>query len=140
MSNESWIWSANWQIPSAHGAGKTVEDEILARLRAHDWVEHDVFAVHLALEEALVNAIIHGNNLCPNKSVSVTCRLATDRLWVCITDEGAGFSPENVPDCTDEENLDRPCGRGIMLMRCYMSDVKYNARGNCVEMEKRKAP
>lgn len=139
MSNDSWIWSADWRIPSRHGAGKAVEEEILDRMRACEWVEHDVFAVHLALEEALVNAIMHGNGLCPSKSVSVTCRLSQDRLWICITDEGTGFCPDNVPDPTDEENLERPCGRGIMLMRYYMSRVEYNAQGNCVEMEKHRA-
>ena len=138
MSHEPWIWSADWRIPSRHGAGKAVEEEILDRMRALDWVEHDVFAVHLALEEALVNAIIHGNGLCASKTVSVTCQLSSNRLLVCITDEGTGFSPEKVPDPTEEDNLDRPCGRGIMLMRNFMSSVNYNAQGNCVEMEKRR--
>jgi len=140
MAQEAcWIWSADWCIPSRHGAGKAVEDEILDRMRAHEWSEHDVFAVHLSLEEALVNAIKHGNCLCDTKNVSVSCRLAKDRLWICITDEGAGFCPEDVPDPTEEENLERPCGRGIMLMRNFMSQVKYNKQGNCVEMEKHRA-
>ena len=139
MANEGWIWSADWRIPSRQGAGKAVEDEILDRMRAHAWCEHDVFAVHLSLEEALVNAIKHGNGLCDSKTVSVACRLSSDRLWVCITDEGTGFCLEEVPDPTDEENLERPCGRGIMLMRSFMSCVKYNDQGNCVEMEKHRA-
>lgn len=123
-------------IPSDTSAGQSVQDRIIGFLEALDYHDRDVFGVRLAIEEALVNAIKHGNCLCDTKNVSVSCRLAQDRLWICITDEGAGFCPEDVPDPTEEENLERPCGRGIMLMRNFMSEVKYNKQGNCVEMEK----
>ncbi|MCE9553387.1 MAG: ATP-binding protein [Planctomycetes bacterium] len=139
MENPSWSWLSDWRIPSRHGAGKPIEEEILGQLREHGWVDRDVFAVHLALEEALVNAIIHGNGLCSTKWVSVDCKISSERLWIRIADEGTGFCPGNVPDPTDPENLERPCGRGIMLMRNFMSRVDYNAEGNCVEMEKHRA-
>src|SRR5205814_1974688 len=130
------IWAADWQIPSQHGAGKVVEEEILAQLRQQQWGEHDLFGVHLALEEALVNAILHGNGLCQTKQVNVACRLTPERVWIRISDEGRGFCVADVPDPTDPVNLERPCGRGIMLMRSFMSRVEYNVQGNCVEMEK----
>jgi serine/threonine-protein kinase RsbW len=59
-----------------------------------------------------------------------------DRLEVRITDEGIGFDPSDVPDPTAVENLERPCGRGLMLMRHYMTEVSYNERGNSVYMIK----
>lgn len=53
-----------------------------------------------------------------------------------ISDEGPGFDPNDVPDPTDIENLERPCGRGLMLMRHYMTEVNYNSTGNSVRMKK----
>jgi serine/threonine-protein kinase RsbW len=59
-----------------------------------------------------------------------------EKIWIKISDQGAGFDPEAVPDCTDDEHICSPNGRGIMLMRNYMSRVEYNKKGNVVEMEK----
>jgi serine/threonine-protein kinase RsbW len=136
MTQESWAWSVEQQIPSQHGAGRPVIDRVVEHLEKHSWGEHEVFGVRLALEEAIVNAIKHGNQWDESKQVHVVARGSSERLWAQIRDEGPGFQPEEVPDCTAEENLDRPCGRGIMLMRNFMSRVEYNASGNCVEMEK----
>jgi len=58
------------------------------------------------------------------------------RFEVAVTDEGPGFDPTDVPDCTAPENLERPSGRGLMLMRHYMTQVDYNDRGNGVIMHK----
>jgi serine/threonine-protein kinase RsbW len=126
-------------IPSETGAGKRVLDDLLGQLEAHQWGEYDIHGIHLALEEALVNAIRHGNRSDVSKNVHVACKLSPDQLWVQIRDEGAGFKPEEVPDCTDLENLEIPSGRGIMLMRAFMSRVEYNDLGNCVVMEKQRA-
>jgi serine/threonine-protein kinase RsbW len=136
MSDNSWTWCSEKVIPSETGAGKQVLDELLAQLQSNQWLEHDIFGIHLALEEALVNAIRHGNRNDANKRVHVCCKLSPQRLWVRIADEGPGFNPDLVADCTDLENLDVPSGRGIMLMRSFMSRVEYNEQGNTVEMEK----
>src|SRR5947199_135963 len=98
--------------------------------------EHEIFAIKLALEEALVNAIKHGNQMDRSKKVHVSYRIRPDRFEIQITDEGPGFDPEDVPDPTAFENLERPCGRGLLLMRHYMTDVRHNARGNSVTMSK----
>jgi serine/threonine-protein kinase RsbW len=92
--------------------------------------------VRLALEEALVNAIKHGNGLDPSKSVRVHCDIQTDRVYVEIEDEGPGFAPEDVPDPTLDENIERPSGRGLMLIRSFMNRVDFNDRGNCIRIEK----
>ena len=109
-------------------------EQLLQDRQAHD---HDIFSIRLALEEALVNAIKHGNQSDPAKKVRISYRLLADRFEVAISDEGTGFNPEDVPDPTAAENLERPCGRGLMLMRHYMSEVRYNDRGNAVTMSKR---
>jgi serine/threonine-protein kinase RsbW len=139
MSDDSWTWCTERVIPSETGAGKSFLDELLVNLEAHQWVQHDIFGIHLAMEEALVNAIKHGNRHDATKHVHICCKLSPQRLWIRIADEGSGFNPDNVADCTDLDNLDVPSGRGIMLMRSFMSRVEYNDRGNCVEMEKHRA-
>ncbi len=96
--------------------------------------ERDVFSIRLALEEALVNAIKHGNQLDRSKKVSIWYRVLSDRFEIKITDEGPGFDPADVPDPTAVENLERPCGRGVMLMRHYMNEVDYLPPGNTVSM------
>lgn len=138
MSDERWTWKTEQVIPSETGAGQRLLDDLLTQLAEHQWSEHEVHSVHLALEEALVNAIRHGNRSDPSKRVFVLCKLAPERLWVEIRDEGAGFDPDDVPDCTDPERLEIPSGRGIMLMRAFMSRVEYNEVGNCVVMEKQR--
>ena len=58
------------------------------------------------------------------------------RFWVHICDEGAGFKPSAVPDCCAPDRLEVPGGRGLALIKAYMTRVEYNDRGNCVTMEK----
>jgi serine/threonine-protein kinase RsbW len=139
VSEPHWLWRAAHVIASDAASGKRVLDELLNQLREHRWSEHEVFGIHLAMEEALVNAIKHGNRLDVNKVVHVASKLADDYLFIQITDEGTGFDPTAVPDCTDPENLEIPSGRGLMLMRNFMSRVEYNEVGNSVTMEKRRA-
>ena len=125
-------------IPSDTDAGQAVQERIVARLESLGYSMRDVFGIRLALEEALVNAIKHGNGLDPDKTVRVNCLIEDDFLRVEIEDQGPGFNMGDVPDPTAEENLERPCGRGIMLIRSFMTSVEYNAKGNRVVLEKRR--
>ena len=88
------------------------------------------------IEEALVNAIKHGNQLDPDKYVEVSFQVTCERFDIRIVDEGPGFNPEDVPDPTAIENIERPCGRGLLLIRGFMDEVKYHGRGNIVTMIK----
>ena len=106
----------------------------------HGWPPSDIFAIHLAAEEAIVNAIVHGNRLDPAKKVHVECVVSPDVTRIAITDEGAGFDPASVPDCTSDERLEAPGGRGVMLMRSFMSRIEYNAKGNGVVLEQIRNP
>jgi serine/threonine-protein kinase RsbW len=137
MSHNGWSWSEEAVIPSNLGAGKDILHAVLGKLEASDWLPRDIHGVHLAMEEALVNAIKHGNRLDESKSVRVVCRFRPDAVRIEIADEGPGFKPEEVPDCTADDRLEVPSGRGIMLMRAFMSLVEYNDLGNQVVMEKR---
>jgi len=136
MSDASWTWSLERRIPSDTGQGRRIMDEILDQLRQGQWEDRELFGVHLALEEAVVNAIKHGNQHSLEKYIHVHCKIACDRVWIQVTDEGEGFELYEVPDPTADENVDRPSGRGIMLMRNFMCRVSYNEKGNRVVMEK----
>jgi serine/threonine-protein kinase RsbW len=123
-------------IPSDSTESRRVQDEIEQHLRAHQYSEREIFSIKLALEEAMVNAIKHGNQLDKQKKVHVHYKVTSSRFDVRITDEGGGFDPGDVPDPTAVENLERPSGRGLMLMRHYMSEVCYNDNGTTVVMSK----
>ncbi|OGJ61167.1 hypothetical protein A3C37_05305 [Candidatus Peribacteria bacterium RIFCSPHIGHO2_02_FULL_53_20] len=114
--------------------GSDLEQNIIDRLDGA--TERDRHAVRLALEEALVNAIKHGNEMLSEKKVFVRVRSVPGHVTIEIEDQGEGFFPEQVPDPTEDENLERPCGRGIMLMRAFMTSVRFNVSGNCVTLEK----
>lgn len=117
--------------------------------------------VGVALEEALLNACLHGNleldsklregdgqafdDLARERSakapwkdrrVRVTAFVNREQMKVDITDEGPGFNPDELPDPTDPENLLKPHGRGVLMMRMFMDEVQFNDRGNRVTLTK----
>jgi serine/threonine-protein kinase RsbW len=103
-------------------------------MAALDYTEKDIWSMSLALEEALVNAIKHGNQLDPAKRVRVRFRVNAQRALIQVRDEGVGFNPDEVADPLDPENLDRASGRGLLLMRSFMTWVRHNKRGNVVRL------
>jgi serine/threonine-protein kinase RsbW len=132
------VWRRQIDLPSERGASRLITEDLLDKLGAYDWSPSDIFAIHLAAEEAITNAIVHGNRLDMSKKVHVSCEVGRDRVQIEITDDGAGFDPTQVPDCTLEERLTVPSGRGVMLMRSFMTRIAYNAKGNSVTLEKRR--
>jgi serine/threonine-protein kinase RsbW len=133
-------WRREIDLPSERGVSRMVTDDLLEQLGIHGWSPSDIFAIHLAAEEAIVNAIVHGNKLDPVKKVHVSWEVSADRVSIQIDDEGEGFDPAAVPDCTLQERLDVPSGRGVMLMRSFMTRIEYNAKGNGVVLEKIRSP
>ncbi len=123
-------------IPSDLAEARRVQDDIEDALTAAGYGDRDLFAVKLALEEAFVNAIKHGNQMDPAKQVHITYAVTADRFAIHVRDEGSGFNPADVPDPTAPENLERPCGRGLLLIRRFMTDVTYHGAGNVVSMTK----
>lgn len=140
MCDQAWNWICDEKIASEVEAGRDVLQNLLGQLESCGWSERDVFGIHLSVEEALVNAIRHGNELSPDKFVRFQCRVSPQFLWIRISDQGKGFDPDNVPDPTDPEQLEIPSGRGIMLMRTFMSKVEYSDGGTTVTMEKQASP
>ena len=125
-------------IPSDLGEARRVQDEVEEALQSAGYGDRDVFSIKLAVEESLVNAMKHGNQLDPSKNVNVGYTVTPERFDIRIEDEGPGFDPGEVPDPTDPENLERPCGRGLLIVRSYMNEVKYHGKGNIVTMWKQR--
>ena len=86
----------------------------------------------VAVLEAVNNAIAHGNKFSPEKSVNISLKFTKDKFSVSVKDEGPGFSPENVPDPTLPENIEKVSGRGVFLMMKLADEIKFNKKGNCV--------
>jgi serine/threonine-protein kinase RsbW len=113
--------------------------DLLRALGERGFSIHDLFSIRLALEEAIVNAIIHGHHGDPSKLVHLRYQLNDACLLAEVADEGAGFLPDLVPDPLAPENLEREGGRGLFLMRSYMTWVRYNDAGNCVTLCKERS-
>jgi len=111
-------------------------DRLLEEIKQKGYSEVAVFAVRLAVEEALNNAMKHGNGLDPAKSARLTYEVTDARIDIRIADEGPGFNFQQVPDPTLDENIEKPTGRGIMLMRAYMDTLEFNETGNEIHMVK----
>ena len=125
-------------IPSNLADGGRIVESVIDAMGSAGYEQSTCFAVRLALDEALANAIRHGNGGDSSKTVTVEYDVDDERVSISITDQGPGFDPTDVPDPTLDENLERPCGRGVMLIKAYMTEVSYNDSGNCVTMIKRK--
>jgi len=129
-------------VSSTPSAVADVFNQLQPGLKASNFSEEDIFAVHLALEEAFTNAVKHGNKMEPNKAVKIDYAIEPDKVEICMTDEGSGFDPEVIPDPRYGDNLYKPAGRGMLLMRSFMDVIEYNEQGNSVRMiryrEKRK--
>jgi len=120
---------------------QSVASRLLAATDRHAYSKAARFAIRLAFEEAVSNAFRHGHReLPPDTPIDVEYEVSDSKVRIAVQDRGAGFSLERVPDPTLDENLDKPEGRGLMLIRAYMTCVKHNPEGNRVEMEYVKPP
>jgi len=100
--------------------------------------DDDNYEIELALREALVNAVVHGNQNDSGKRIYVNCRCTSDGgVSITVEDEGNGFDPDLVPDPTSPDNRLRTNGRGIYLMRTLMDEVDFRQGGSVVHMRKR---
>jgi serine/threonine-protein kinase RsbW len=128
--------SFEFLIPSDLNEARLVQEAIENQLKHNSYEDREIFGIKLALEEAIVNAIKHGNQMDNNKKVHVFFRVQPERFEIGITDEGPGYDPGDVPDPLADENLERPSGRGLFLMRHYMTEVTVHPPGNRLTMTK----
>lgn len=129
--------SMKFVINSDYARGREVQNRILDEVTRYKYNSDSLFAIKLALEEAFVNAIKHGNKLDPNKHVYVEALVGPSQTEIIIEDEGPGFERSSVPDPTAPENLEKCSGRGILLIESYMTSAAWSHNGRRLHMIKR---
>lgn len=127
--------SGSMHLRNERDAIHDTSDRIVAAAAHAGYSEASRFAVRLAVEEAIANAFRHGHrDLDPAETIVVEYAVNNREVRVAVEDQGPGFSPDEVPDPTAPENITKPSGRGLLLVRSYMSEVRHNDRGNRIEM------
>ena len=112
-------------------------DQLATQLTDCGWESSDVYGVQMAIEEAVSNAFRHGNQNGARGDIEISYRATTDEFQMEVRDQGDGFAVDEVPDPTAPENLDKDCGRGLLLIRHYMNEVNFRDGGRTVVMRKR---
>ena len=115
---------------------KEESKKLIKVLKANGIDEDIVFDIHVGFEEALRNAMIHGNKMDPGKKVTIETKVDANIVFICVEDEGEGFAPEALPDPTLNENLLKEGGRGVYLTQHLMDEVRYENGGRRVVMKK----
>ena len=125
------------EVASTLRDAKKPEAVIMRELSECGYNEDATFAIKLALEEAMTNAVKHGNGNDRRKRITVRYCVTREQTVILVRDEGPGFNPDEVPDPTSPDRVSLPSGRGIMLMRAYMTHIDYRAGGAEVCLIKR---
>lgn len=123
-------------IRSDFNEARDVQKRILDDVEGAGFNSQSQFAIKLALEEAIINAIKHGNKLDLTKKVHIHATVSPMRAEIVIEDEGPGFKRTNVPDPTLDENLEKCSGRGILLIEAYMTAAEWTNGGRKLRMVK----
>jgi serine/threonine-protein kinase RsbW len=118
------------------GAREPVFERIGSEMHLGGYTSRQQEAVHIAVTEAVANAYRHGNRRDPEKVIHLWYTVDAARVWIRVADDGRGFDVDGVPDPTAAENLRRPSGRGLFLMRHFVDLVEYNGCGNVVTLVK----
>ncbi len=127
-----------FEFPSTIAVMHTILDYLMTRIEKVGVINPETSNLFIALDEAFVNAVKHGNKFDAQKLVRITAEVSTKEARFTIEDEGEGFDVNSIPDPTNPENLFKSSGRGVMFIHNIMDEVKYNDRGNKLEMVKRK--
>lgn len=134
MNNEAFMNTISIQVPSIIENIRMIESFIdNAKDRFH--LDDDIYGnIMIAVTEAVNNAIKHGNNNNKSKNVELSLSLDDAMIKFVIKDEGKGFNYEQLPDPTSPENLEKPGGRGIFLMKHLSDEVQFKENGRVVEL------
>jgi len=124
----------NIEIPSLSENIRMIES-FIDNAKEKYQLSDDIYGnIMIAVTEAVNNAIKHGNQDNSSKNVSLSLSFAEGLIKFRIEDEGHGFEYENLPDPTSPENLEKPGGRGIFLMKHLADEVDFTERGKVVEL------
>jgi len=125
------------ELPSDLTLMNAVLEYLLNRVDRLGLIKTEQSNLFVALDEAFVNAVKHGNRNDPTKLLRVTAELSAHEAIFTVEDEGDGFDVREIPDPTDPANLFKSSGRGVLLIYNIMDEVEYSERGNRLKMVKR---
>jgi len=128
------------ELPSDLTLMNAVLDYLLGRVAKLGMIEVEQSNLYIALDEAFVNAVKHGNRQNPEKLLRVTAELSAGEAIFTVEDEGDGFDVRSIPDPCDPANLFKSSGRGVLLIYNIMDEVEYSDRGNRLKMVARPKP
>ena len=124
------------QIPSDLKYVRSLSVKVIGALAPLALDESTILDIKLAIEEAVTNAILHGNRSCQDLPVTITFSVNKKRLQISVADKGDGFDYRNLPKPTQDENLTKTQGRGLFLIHHVMDKVHFNDKGNRIRMVK----
>lgn len=129
--------SIEFELPSTVSVMHIVLDYLMKRVEKLGVIKPEESNLFVALDEAFVNAVKHGNKFDSNKLVRISASVSKDEARFTVEDEGEGFDVKNIPDPLDPQNLFKTSGRGVLFIYNIMDEVSYNDRGNRLTMVKR---
>jgi serine/threonine-protein kinase RsbW len=126
-----------FELPSAISLMSIVLDYLMKRVERLGVIKPEQSNLFVALDEAFVNAVKHGNKYDAKKLVRIAAEVSKHEARFTIEDEGEGFDVNNIPDPLDPQNLFKTSGRGVLFIYNIMDEVAYNDRGNRLTMVKK---
>ncbi len=141
VDNEKFVQDLHenieFELPSAISLMHIVLEYLIKRVEKLGVIKPEKSNLFVALDEAFVNAVKHGNKYDVKKLVRITAEVSKQEARFTIEDEGDGFDVQNIPDPRDPINLFKSSGRGVLFIYNIMDEVKYNERGNRLTMVKK---
>jgi serine/threonine-protein kinase RsbW len=129
-----------FEVPTALSLMHVILEYLMKRVEKLGVVKSEQSNLFVALDEAFVNAVKHGNKFDTKKLVRISSEVSLSEARFTIEDEGEGFDVNSIPDPLDPENLFKTSGRGVLFIYNIMDEVVYNDRGNRLTMVKRSDP
>ncbi len=126
-----------FEVPSYVSLMHDILDYLMKRVEKSGVVNPETSNLFVALDEAFVNAVKHGNKFNAEKLVRIIAEVSKDEARFTIEDEGEGFNVNEIPDPRNPENLFKTSGRGVLFIYNIMDEVRYNERGNRLTMIKK---
>ncbi len=130
--------SENHQLQGNRESMDFVQHAILGTMESFDYVEEDLFAVRIAIEEAIANAVLHGHQGDQERLIDIEWTITEKEVSMVVCDSGRGYDESAVPDPTADENLTLPSGRGLAMINAFMSDVSISDGGRRIEMARKR--
>ena len=134
---QNWREKIEFEVPSFISLMHTILDYLLRRVEKNGVINSETSNLFVALDEAFVNAVKHGNKFDTTKLVRIAAEVSNKEARFTVEDEGEGFNVAEIPDPTNTENLFKTSGRGVLIIHNVMDEVRYNERGNRLEMIKK---